>query len=132
MKLSCVTLSFFFFLSSTCWCQICADSSYHLRYDFPEHFDANQQVQLNDGGRLIEGGLQSIKGSLLTRFDRYNNILWSKEITAGSSYLSLGIKSIEETAAGPGLTSLSTEYKQGLQHQSGFLYRQAIRFDDSL
>lgn len=80
--------------------QICSDSSFHLRYKFPDHFNALQQIILSDGGRLMEGDVQSTGSKLVCRFDKYNNAVWSKKITAEAPSLGILIYSMTEAVNG--------------------------------
>lgn len=101
MRISYVTILLFCFFSSTAWCQICADSSYHLRYSFPDRLDARSQILLKDSGRLVQGGIQGLTTEcLITRFGKNNDVRWSKRYSAGSAYVGVGLRSIEEAANG--------------------------------
>jgi gliding motility-associated-like protein len=83
----------------------CADSSVHIRYiTATDTFHLDRQINAADGGRLCIGGFVAngnVGGTgYLVKFDRDNNVAWSKKIIPGGNYTYIAIRSITETGNG--------------------------------
>lgn len=120
MKLSYVTiLAAIFLLPLMTWSQNCADSSYHFRYKFPDALDIHRQIFLSDSGRLVEGHFKSDNGILITRFNKFSEIVWSKKLIPPSPYLKSRIRSLQETTNG---NLAISGYLVNAQNQFEFYY----------
>src|SRR5205085_2487509 len=80
----------------------CADSSVHIRYiSATDTFNLDRQINAADGGRLCIGGFigngSELGSGYLVKFDRENNVAWSKKMIPGGNYTYIAIRNILET-----------------------------------